>query len=112
MPTSPTFDLIRTTVERRRVVHAVYASLPRSLCPHVLGHARDGRELALFFQFAGESRRGFAPGGDWRCMPLDKLSITAIEDGRWRTKENYNVLGQRCVVYVVCAVPDDSGPLR
>ena len=59
------------------------------MCPHVLGRTKDGRAQALFFQFAGTSSRGLAPGGDWRCMTIDGLEDVAARAGEWHTAPNY-----------------------
>jgi hypothetical protein len=80
-----TYTLIRRAIIERRQVHARFDGRPRKLCPHVLG-TRSGEARALFFQFAGFSSRGLSPGGDWRCLPLDRLSEVEIQDGPWRTK--------------------------
>jgi len=64
-------------------VSANYRGFPRQMCPHVLG-LKQGKEQALFFQFAGGSRSGLPPGGEWRCMELSALSNISIYVGHWR----------------------------
>jgi hypothetical protein len=64
------------------------------MCPHVLG-TKDDQPRVLFFQFAGDSGRGLAPGGDWRCLPLDGLTEVALHDGPWHTRAHSEP--QRCI---------------
>ncbi len=78
------YALIHRAVVERKRVHALVDGRPRKLCPHVLG-SRDGEPRALFFQFAGYSSRGLEPGGDWRCLPLHRLTEVTLHDGDWRT---------------------------
>jgi hypothetical protein len=89
-----TYALVRLAIEERRQVHATYGGHRRRMCPHVIG-ARDGQPRALFFQFAGSSGRGLAPGGDWRCLPLEGLIEVAIHDGDWHTRAHSEP--QRCI---------------
>jgi hypothetical protein len=62
---------------------ADYLGFTRLMCPHVIG-LKQGKERALFFQFAGGSRSGLPPGGEWRCLDLSGLSKISIYAGRWR----------------------------
>jgi hypothetical protein len=92
-----TYALVRRAIEQRQQVLAVYGGHRRRMCPHVIG-TRDGRPRALFFQFDGGSSRGLAPGGDWRCLRLDRLTEVAVEDGRWHTRAHSEP--QRCIEVV------------
>lgn len=79
------YALVRQAIEERRQIHASYGGHRRRMCPHVLG-TKEGRSRALFFQFAGGSGRGLAPDGDWRCLPLDRLTDVSVHDGPWHTR--------------------------
>jgi len=85
--TSAVYSLVRQAILEKKQVHAVFAGLPRRLCPHVIG-AKNGRPQALFFQFGGSSRRGPLPAGDWRCLPIDQLTDVSIHEGSWRTRRH------------------------
>jgi hypothetical protein len=97
------YALIRRAIEDRKPLEAAYGGHRRHLCPHVLG-TKDGQPRALFFQFGGGSDRGLAPGGDWRCLPLEGLSGVLIEDGPWHTKPHSQP--QHCVDEVDLEVED------
>jgi hypothetical protein len=71
-------------------------------CAHALG-TRNGRPQALFFQFAGESKRGLSPGGDWRCPSLDGLTDVSLHSGPWYTDGRYDQV-QTCVDEIDVAV--------
>jgi hypothetical protein len=86
---SNAYSLVREAILGRHQIHATYEGHHREMCPHVLGRTKDGHTQALFFQFAGTSGRGLAPGGDWRCMSIDRLEGVTIGPGEWRTAPNY-----------------------
>lgn len=69
-------------MRQRKQVLCVYGGFRRELCPAVLGHSR-GEEKALTFQFGGESSSGLPPGGEWRCLWLNKVSNVTLRDGPW-----------------------------
>jgi hypothetical protein len=50
----------------RKQVLCTYDGYPRELCPVILGHT-NGQEVALTYQFAGRSKGGLPPGGQWKC---------------------------------------------
>ena len=54
---SAVYAMLREAVVKKRVVAATYNGHKRVMCPHVLGRNRQGREQALFYQFAGGSSR-------------------------------------------------------
>jgi len=89
-----TYELVRRAIEERLQVHAGYGGHRRRMCPHVIG-TRGGQARALFFQFDGSSSRGLAPGGDWRCLPLDGLTDVSVHAGRWHTRAHSEP--QRCI---------------
>jgi hypothetical protein len=96
------YSLIRQAIMNERQVRARYQGRFREMCPHALG-TKNGRPQALFFQFAGESKRGLQPGGDWRCLPLDGLTDVSLHRGPWYTDDRY-CQAQTCVDEVDVAV--------
>jgi hypothetical protein len=70
-------------------VVATYNGHVRELCPHVLG-TKNGRRQALFFQFGGGGSKPLAPGGDWRCIPIDGLTDVTVRDGPWHTGSGHS----------------------
>jgi predicted nucleic acid-binding protein len=97
---SSTFSLFHEAILKRRQVVCRYKGQVRHICPHVLGH-KDGQETALVYQFAGESSRGLAETGDWRCLRLADIQDATVRDGQWYSAGRHSQQ-QRCVddVYV------------
>ncbi|MGH7089519.1 MAG: hypothetical protein ACREFQ_11530 [Stellaceae bacterium] len=54
---SQTYQLIRDAILGRKRLTCQYQGLYRELCPHILGHTNKGEEVALIYQFAGQSSR-------------------------------------------------------
>jgi hypothetical protein len=81
---SDTYAIVRQAILDKRQIVATYHGHRREMCPHVIG-TKNGREQALFFQFAGSSRSGLPPGGEWRCIPLEDLTDVSSRAGRWYT---------------------------
>jgi hypothetical protein len=77
-----TASIVYGAIANQRQIVALYKGYQREMCPHVLGY-KDGRRQALFFQFAGGSSTGLSPRGEWRCIPIDRLSSVRVRDGRW-----------------------------
>jgi hypothetical protein len=71
----------RALLERRRVLRA-YDGYRREFCPVILGWSK-GEEAALAFQFAGESRSGLRPRGEWKRFRLAKVSDLQVREGAW-----------------------------
>lgn len=95
-PRSDAFELIKQAIADKKLISAVYHDRLRDLCPHVLGWKAD-REHALFFQIGGDSSKGLATDGAWRCLNLDELSEVEIRDGEFRTGPGYYDNPQKCV---------------
>lgn len=66
------------------------------VCPHVIGKNKHGREQVLAFQFAGGSKSGLPPGGQWRCMPVSEILNVKLLDGPWHTGTDH-AKPQTCV---------------
>jgi hypothetical protein len=90
---SPVYRLFRDAIVGRKQVTCRYQSFYRELCPHILGHTR-GAEVALVYQFAGESRRGLPRG--WKCLRLSEISDARLRDGLWHTGSSHT-RSQPCV---------------
>jgi len=95
---SDIYDIVRRAIVDRHQILATYQDHHREMCPHVIG-IKDGRQQALFFQFAGSSSRGLPLGGGWRCLPVDGLSNVVSQPGDWHTSADYSRL-QTCVEIV------------
>jgi hypothetical protein len=80
--------------ERKQIL-CTYDRFPRELCPIILGHSQ-GREMALTYQFAGQSSKGLPPGGQWRCLDLSHVRDVALRDGAWHAGDCH-MKPQRCV---------------
>ena len=79
---SQAYDLFATALIERQQVSCLYDGYRRELCPIILGHTR-GEEAALVYQFAGGSKTGLPPGGQWKCLRLAKVSDARLRDGPW-----------------------------
>jgi hypothetical protein len=93
-----TYDLIRSAILNKQQVVATYSGHVREMCPHVIG-TKNGREQALFFQFAGTSSSGaIVPGSsdNWRCITINGLSNVSVRNGPWQTAANHSQ-PQTCV---------------
>jgi hypothetical protein len=95
-------DTIVEAINKRLIVEAIYQDLPRVMCPHVVGEKKE-RLNALFFQFAGESKSGLPPEGQWRCIHLDELSNVQSYEGEWHTGPDHSQ-PQNCVDQIIAEV--------
>jgi len=99
-------DLIVMAIQQKLIVTADYQGRVRIMCPHIVGYkdSKNGQELnALFFQFAGESRSGLPPGGEWRCIHLNQLSNVSVTPGTWHTAPDHS-RPQTCVDEIIAEV--------
>jgi hypothetical protein len=85
---SPTYDLFEQAMTKRKQVICTYDGHPRELCPVILGHS-NGEEVALAYQFAGQSNSGLPPGGQWKCLRLSKISNAQLRDGPWHAGSSH-----------------------
>jgi hypothetical protein len=79
-----TYDLFAQAMRDKKHIRCVYGGYRRELCPHILGHTK-GQEMALAYQFGGQSKSGLPPGGEWRCLVLEKVRDVRLRDGHWYT---------------------------
>jgi hypothetical protein len=89
---SQTYNIIRRAIAKKQQVVATYNGCVREMCPHVIGY-KEGKEQALFYQFAGQSSSGpIVPSSEknWRCIPISGLSKVTVRDGEWHTSTNHS----------------------
>jgi hypothetical protein len=95
---SQTYELFAQALLGRQQVVCLYDGYRRELCPIILGHTK-GEEAALVYQFAGESRSGLPPGGEWKCLRLAKASDVRLREGPWFAGTSHQ-RAQACVEVV------------
>ena len=93
---SAAYQLIRQAIIDKEIIVATYDGYEREMCPHALGTGKDGGEQGLFFQFAGGSKSGLPPDGQWRCIPIGGLSGVTTREGTWHTGPDHT-RPQTCV---------------
>jgi hypothetical protein len=81
MPSSIYQQFAQAMAARKQIL-CEYDGHLRELCAIILGHSK-GQEKALTFQFAGQSKSGLPPQGEWRCLWLSKVSNVRLRDGAW-----------------------------
>ena len=81
------YTILAEAISSKQQVVARYHDEERIFSPHALG-AKRGVAHVLVYQYAGGSRTGLPPGGEWRCLNLEELSDIRLEPGAWRTAEN------------------------
>jgi hypothetical protein len=95
---SAAYALFEQAMRARKQIVCMYGGYRRELYPIILGHSQ-GHEKALTYQFAGESKSGLPPGGEWRCLWLSKVSDVRLQDGPWRFTSSHTQ-PQGCVEIV------------
>jgi hypothetical protein len=95
MKSSSTYALFAKAIAERKQVLCRYDGYARELCPIILGHSA-GHEVALVYQFGGDSKSGLPPQGQWKCLRLAKASDVMLRDGPWRAGASHN-RPQTCV---------------
>ncbi|MHC1943359.1 hypothetical protein IF803_03130 [Bradyrhizobium sp. UFLA06-06] len=90
---SRSYDLFRKAILTEQQVVCIYDGRPRELCPHIIGHNKNGEEVVLAWQFAGESS-GKLP--QWRCLRLANVSDISLRKGRWHEGGSHRT-EQTCV---------------
>ncbi len=103
---SHTYTLFQQAMLHQQQILCTYDGYFRELCPIILGHTQ-GQERALTYQFAGGSRTGLPPSGQWRCLFLSKVSNVQLRDGPRRTGASH-MQPQGCVEEVDLDVNPDS----
>jgi hypothetical protein len=87
------YALFRGAILNEQYVLCTYEGRYRELCPHIIGTNRNGEEVVLAWQFAGESS-GSLP--QWRCLRIANASDARVRDGRWHAGGSHKTT-QKCV---------------
>ncbi|MGH8428784.1 MAG: hypothetical protein ACREUF_00115 [Solimonas sp.] len=93
---SSTYEQFGRAIQQRKQIICRYGGYRRELCPIILGHKKSGEEVALTFQFAGDSRSGLPRGGEWRCLLLSGASNVQLCEGAWHSGASHQQ-PQSCV---------------
>lgn len=87
------YGLFRKAILTEQQVICIYDGRLRELCPHIIGRNKNGEEVVLAWQFAGESS-GKLP--QWRCLRLAHVSEISLRKGRWHEGGSHRTV-QTCV---------------
>lgn len=93
---STIYALFADAILAEQQVTCIYDGHHREICPHIIGLNKDGKEAVLAWQFAGGSKGGLPPGGQWRCLILANVRNARARDGIWHTG-SYHQTTQTCV---------------
>ena len=89
MPSS-NYALFVQSMRQRKQITCRYGGYRREICSIVLGHRKSGEEVALTFQFAGETSSRLPRGGAWRCLFLTEATDVELRDGPWHAGTSHN----------------------
>ena len=94
---SNTYELMRQAIREKIPLVCRYKGQVREVCPHVLGMTGK-REMVLAWQYAGgtNSKAGLPPGGEWRCMFVDEITLASLKEGEWHEGRDHR-WDQTCV---------------
>ena len=81
---SITYQLFRKAIVDRKLIACAYRGRRRDVAPHIIG-SKNRKEMALGFQFSGDSNSRLPPGGEWRCFSLGEVEAAELFEGPWRT---------------------------
>lgn len=95
---SPIYDSFARAMADRKQILCRYDGYPRELCPIILGHTK-GQEVALAYQFGGQSKSSLPPAGQWKCLRLSKVTDVQLRDGPWHAGSSHR-RPQLCVKIV------------
>jgi hypothetical protein len=90
---SAAYTIFRNAILAGQQVICCYGGRNRELCPHIIGTNKRGEEVALAWQFAGESS---GPLPQWRCLKLAEVSDARLRTGRWHEGGSHRTT-QTCV---------------
>jgi hypothetical protein len=93
---SATYTLFRDAILAEQQLTCVYDGRYRELCPHIIGTNKDGEEVVLAWQFAGESS-GRLP--QWRCLRLRNVRDAQARAGKWYAGSSHQTT-QTCVTRI------------
>jgi hypothetical protein len=96
---STIYQLFERAMVERKQITCMYERRYREICPYILGH-KNGKEVALTYQFAGTNSKGKQVTGSWKCLYLSGVRNPDLRDGPWHGKELPAALpqcrGRRC----------------
>ncbi len=75
---SAAYTLFRNAILAEQQVVCSYDGRVRELCPHIIGTNKNGEEIVLAWQFAGQSS-GKLP--QWRCLGLANVRNARARGG-------------------------------
>jgi hypothetical protein len=81
------YSILAEAINSKQQVVARYHDEERIFSPHALG-TKGNITHVLVYQYAGGSRSGLPPEGEWRCLDVDELSDIQLEPGAWHTAAN------------------------
>jgi hypothetical protein len=90
---SSTYRLFREAIVSEKQVICGYEGRTRELCPHIIGTNKNGEEVVLAWQFAGDSS---GPLPQWRCLRLAGVTDARTRDGAWHAGGSH-MTTQTCV---------------
>jgi len=90
---SAAYSVFRNAILAEQQIVCTYEGRHRELCPHIIGTNKNGEEVVLAWQFAGDSS-GKLP--QWRCLRLAHVRDARARDGRWFEGGSHKT-EQRCV---------------
>jgi hypothetical protein len=90
---SANYTLFRNAVLAERQVACRYDGRSRELCPHIIGTNKNGDEVVLAWQFAGESSGKLS---QWRCLRLANVRDARARSGSWHEGGSHRT-EQTCV---------------
>ena len=98
-----TYSIIQDAIRNKHSISADYKGYHREMSPHLIGTKRGDAHL-LSYQYGGNSSSGLPPGGNWRCMDVEKIQNVRILEGVWHTGSSHT-RPQNCVDEVDTVVP-------
>jgi general stress protein 26 len=96
---SESYRHIWQAIRARKQIACSYDGRYREACPHILGYKTSGKEAVFVFQIGGESSSRLPPGGEWRCLDLDRITDLQLRDGAWRGGTRHSK-PQACIQFV------------
>jgi fatty-acyl-CoA synthase len=92
---STTYQLFERAMIERKQITCRYERGYREICPYILGH-KNGKEVALTYQFAGTNSKGKQVRGNWKCLYLSGVRNADLREGPWHGKSDHSHK-QNCV---------------
>ncbi len=75
---SPTYRLFVEAMIDEKPIRCMYGEHVRDVHPIILGYNKTGEEVALNYQFSGETSTHLR---DWKCFYLSKVYDGKLQDG-------------------------------